>query len=363
MAVETKFFAVATNPLTLQEKKLPAVILLKEERHPASIVPTTVFSDKSPNPFLLVIARLPAEPKWDDRLVIQMEKEEHHFELKVIYPQAGHLLELKEEKLSFWLKRFEGPAEEMLLALADLAGIRGLRQENLTEFCRLSPPELRHLAMKLEREGLIHILEFSPLFLISQRSFSYLVEKIYAYVKKYHEKRPAETGVSFKKIKDRFSLPRQILLLALNWLAKNGQVVLEGENVSLVGFETRLSPEEAEVMKTVEQLLHQEKFSSSSFDELVKRFKIHPSRLNTMLDLLLRQKKIVKSQEGFLLHSEWLESLKRQLTELKRKGQTELTVGDFKRLTGLTRKYAIPLLEFLDEQGLTRRVGNKRIIV
>ncbi|MGB4705558.1 MAG: SelB C-terminal domain-containing protein, partial [Candidatus Saccharicenans sp.] len=108
---------------------------------------------------------------------------------------------------------------------------------------------------------------------------------------------------------------------------------------------------------------HEEKFSSSSYEELLKKFRIHPSRLNTLLDMLLRQKKIVKSQEGFLLHAEWLEELKQKLADLKRQGQKELTVGDFKKLTGLTRKYAIPLLEFLDELGLTSRVGNKRIIL
>jgi len=82
-----------------------------------------------------------------------------------------------------------------------------------------------------------------------------------------------------------------------------------------------------------------------------------------LLDLLLRQKKIVKSQEGFLLHADWLENLKHQLALMKERGQNELSVGDFKKLTGLTRKYAIPLLEFLDELGLTRRVGNRRLIL
>jgi selenocysteine-specific elongation factor len=238
-----------------------------------------------------------------------------------------------------------------------------LRQEDISLFCRLKPPQLRQLAMNLEKEGQVYILEFSPLFLLTQRSFNFLVDRIYDYVESYHRKRPQEAGVPFKKIKERFSLPKQILLLALNRLAKDGKVVLTEKTVTLSGFETRLAAEEAEVMKAVENLLRQEKFSSSSFDQMAKKFKIHPSRFNTLLDLLLRQKKIVKSQEGFWLHSDWLKSLKAQLAELKANGQRDLTVGEFKRLTGLTRKYAIPLLEFLDELGLTRRIGNKRLII
>jgi selenocysteine-specific elongation factor len=141
------------------------------------------------------------------------------------------------------------------------------------------------------------------------------------------------------------------------------QVVLDGELASAGNFQVKFSAEEDKVMKAIERLFLEKKFSSASFEELVKKFKIHPSRLNTMLGLLLQKQKIVQSKDGFILHSQWLEELKSQVAQMKRKGKTELTVGEFKKMTGLTRKYAIPLLEFLDELGLTRRMGSKRAIL
>ncbi len=322
-----------------------------------------MISGRSGQPYLLVTSRLPESPAWNEQLEFQPAGSSEPLGLRVICPEAGRLKKAREGKLAARLDRLSGSEEEMLLALADEAGVRGLRQEDLAAFCRLAPAELRRLAMNLEKEGQVYILEFSPLFLLSQRSFTFLLEKIAGYVESYHQKRPAEIGVPWKKIKERFGLPRPILLLALNRLARDGKVILEGELVTLSNFQTRLSGEEAAILRDIESLLRQEKFSSSSFDQLVKKFNLHPSRLSTLLDLLLRQKKIVKSREGFLLHADWLENLKQQLYLRKERGQRELSVGDFKKLTGLTRKYAIPLLEFLDELGLTRRVGNRRLIL
>lgn len=360
---ETSFYAASEGMALQPGQELSGKLLLPGRKCPASTRATSTSSSLSGQPYLLVTSRLPEPPAWNDRLQFQPTGHSESIILRVIYPEAGRLKKASEAKLVAKLDRLAGSDQEMLLALTDEAGVRGLRQEDLAVFCRLTPVELRRLAMNLEKEGQVYILEFSPLFMLSKRSFNFLLGKIAGYVESYHQKRPAETGVPLKKIKERFGLPRPILLLALSRLARDGKVVIEGELVTLSSFQTRLSVEEAAILKDIENLLLQEKFSSSSFDQLLKKFRLHPSRLTTLLDLLLRQKKIVKSQEGFLLHADWLENLKQQLALMKARGQKELSVGDFKKLTGLTRKYAIPLLEFLDELGLTRRLGNRRLIL
>jgi len=360
---EDNFYALVDPSPLLLGKQLEGSILISAKRYLATFKTTRIVSEIHQRPYVSVKARLPQEVSWGEKFSAELENFEPVFELLVVYPQAERLRKLKTEKLIPFLDRLTGPAEQMLLALADEAGIRGLRQEEIVEFCRLKPAELQRLAMNLEKEGQIYILEFSPLFLLSQRSFKFLTRKIFSYLQSYHQKRPQEIGVSKKKLKERFSLPKQILFLALNRLAKGNQIMLNGEIVSTSDFQTELSVEEDKVMEAVEKLFLEEKFSSASFDELVKKFKIHPSRLNTMLDLLLQKKKIVQSKDGFMLHYQWLEELKNKLTKMKRKGQTELTVSDFKKMTGLTRKYAIPLLEFLDELGFTKRTGPKRLIL
>jgi selenocysteine-specific elongation factor len=78
------------------------------------------------------------------------------------------------------------------------------------------------------------------------------------------------------------------------------------------------------------------------------------------VDILIERKKVVQSKEGFFLHASWLDEV---VAKIRSTGRKELNVGEFKDLTGLSRKFAIPLLELLDEMGVTRRRGATREIL
>ncbi len=101
-------------------------------------------------------------------------------------------------------------------------------------------------------------------------------------------------------------------------------------------------------------------FGQVSLDDLRKKFHLTPARLRKLLDVLMERKTIVEARDGFLLHSRWLDDV---VKKVRASGKRELTVADFKALTGLTRKYAIPLLELLDGMGVTRRKGAVRDIL
>jgi selenocysteine-specific elongation factor len=78
--------------------------------------------------------------------------------------------------------------------------------------------------------------------------------------------------------------------------------------------------------------------------------------------LLLRDKVLVKVSDELVFHSSALQQLRKQMASQKAKSPN-IDVGRFKELTGVSRKYAIPLLEYLDRERVTRRVGNERIIL
>jgi len=79
-----------------------------------------------------------------------------------------------------------------------------------------------------------------------------------------------------------------------------------------------------------------------------------------MLSFLIEKKKIVQGKDGLILHSRWLDEI---ISKIRKSRKRELSVADFKEMTGLTRKYAIPLLELLDQMGVTRRKGSLREIL
>jgi selenocysteine-specific elongation factor len=216
------------------------------------------------------------------------------------------------------------------------------------------------LSRVLEEEGELKILSFSPLHLLAQTSFDYLCDQILAYLSNFHSKNPGEIGAHVDSIGVRFKLHPRIVSLALKQLTRAGKVNEYGGLISQIGFQVQLSPEEEELLKDLEKMSLKGELHSTSFEELKKRFRLSTKNLNRMLDFLVERKKIVKGRDGYIIHSSWLEEL---IQKLKNSGKRELSISEFKAMTGLSRKYAIPLLELLDQMGVTRRRGSGREIL
>ena len=96
--------------------------------------------------------------------------------------------------------------------------------------------------------------------------------------------------------------------------------------------------------------------------EVLAGLKIDKGRAQRLVTLLLREKTLVKLGDDLVFHQKALQWLRSSLAEQKSKSQ-KIDVAKFKDLTGVSRKYAIPLLEYLDREHVTRRVGDERIIL
>ena len=90
--------------------------------------------------------------------------------------------------------------------------------------------------------------------------------------------------------------------------------------------------------------------------------KVDKARAQKIVTLLLRDKTLVKITDDLVFHGKALEILKDMIARYKTKSP-KINVTQFKDLTGVSRKYAIPLLEYLDREHVTRRVGDERIIL
>jgi selenocysteine-specific elongation factor len=149
-------------------------------------------------------------------------------------------------------------------------------------------------------------------------------------------------------------------VLALKHLSRAGQISESERSVALRDFYPLPSPEEEKLLEDMEEMYLEGEFHSVSLEEMQKRFRLSKKRLNRMLSFLVERRKIVLGKDGFLLHSRWWDEVIQAIRSSEKK---ELSVYDFKQMTGLTRKYAIPLLELLDQMGVTRRRGPTREII
>jgi len=311
-------------------------------------------------PFVRVLTDRPADVKWADPFEVRTARGGVLGRGKCLYPGAPAPQELRLARRKALLVRLDLGEKDMILALAEFGGLKGLMGENLDDFCRLSRSRVETLARALEEEGKVRILGFSPVRLISQASLDLLRGRIVSFLIQYHKKHPAQRGAPLENLETRFEAPRTVLVLALRLLAKEGRVVEEAGIVRLPDFRIPLSAADEQTLSALEAMVLSGELGSVNFDDIREKLKLTPIKLQTLLAVLAERKKIVEGIDGFILHSRWLDEI---IAKVRGSGKRELTVADFKVMTGLSRKYSIPLLELLDSMGITRRKGSVRDIL
>ncbi|HEV2116679.1 MAG TPA: SelB C-terminal domain-containing protein, partial [Terriglobales bacterium] len=96
--------------------------------------------------------------------------------------------------------------------------------------------------------------------------------------------------------------------------------------------------------------------------DVLAALRVDKARAQKIVTLLLRDKVLVKISDDLVFHRLALEELRQRISAYKAK-TAKIGVAEFKDLTGVSRKYAIPLLEYLDRERVTRRVGDQREIL
>jgi selenocysteine-specific elongation factor len=158
-------------------------------------------------------------------------------------------------------------------------------------------------------------------------------------------------------------LPRRASDLSdvyLRWLEAAKVLVVQGDQVSLPGREVKLSGEESQLSRAFLAKVEAEGLTPPSPNELGAQLGAKRQILEGVLGFLVTQGKLVRLPSGLVLSAAAMEKLRQDLSAT---GWEEFSVADFKDRFGLSRKWAIPLLEYLDSCSFTRRVGNLRQII
>jgi selenocysteine-specific elongation factor len=145
-----------------------------------------------------------------------------------------------------------------------------------------------------------------------------------------------------------------------DWLRDEKVLVIESGQVSIPGRTADLSAEESHLTQQLLTLFEEGGLSPPSPLDLKQATAAKPQVIEGIIRYLRQGKKLVQLPGGLLIATSAIEAVCRELAS---SGETEFSVGDFKNRFGLSRKWAIPLLEHLDSIGFTRRVGNSRQIV
>ena len=257
-----------------------------------------------------------------------------------------------------------GVAEEILAAMTERA-LFGLTFEEIVARTGWMEKEIRDALRKLSARAQVKVVTDEPLVLVSGKLFDEVCKKIFEKVEKFQKENPLLPGIPREDL--RASLGKRVRTEtfrgALEELTAQRKLDAHGELVKKAGSEIALLPEEASAKEQIEAAFASAGLAVPSVKEVLSKLPVEAKRAEKLLQILLREKSLVRVSAELIFHRHALAQLKEQLSAYKRAKGDRITVPIFKELTGITRKFAIPLLEYLDRERVTRRAGDERVIL
>jgi selenocysteine-specific elongation factor len=271
----------------------------------------------------------------------------------------------------------EGAQIEKLLAAFE----RGQRDEILAALCEAQPdgfdlpqlivrtgwqePAAREAVVMLARAGRVRVLSEQPLLFASAAQVAQCVAGIARQLDAFHKANPLVEGIPKEDLRERVApgLRAEIFRAALEEAVRTRQASVAGDLVKRAGREVTLQPEETRARQQIEQEFARAGLTVPPVKEVLAKLAVDARRGQKILQLLLRDQTLVKVSEDLLFHRTAMDRLRELLAAYKQQKGERISVPAFKDLAGISRKYAIPLLEYLDRARVTRRVGDERVIL
>jgi selenocysteine-specific elongation factor len=178
----------------------------------------------------------------------------------------------------------------------------------------------------------------------------------------FHAREPLKPGMSKEELRTRLgSLEERVFLALLDRFAAAGVLVVDKDKVRGAGHAIRLTPDQQAASDRIEAEFREAGVAPPSLDEAFAKLGLAGAAAQAMAQLLVEGRRLVRIREGLYFHAEPLQEAVGRVVAFLREHRA-ITPQEIKDLLGISRKYAIPLLEWLDAQRLTIRVGDKRVL-
>jgi selenocysteine-specific elongation factor len=256
-----------------------------------------------------------------------------------------------------------GTREEILTAFAEAAP-QGLSLSQVTARTGWSEAEVQKTAKNLVAAKRLRVIGEQPFMIASAKLVATYAANLRTALENFHQANPLSPGIPKQDLRGRAGKNRaEIFTAALDDLVKTGVVTVSGDLVQRAGREIALSAEEAKAKELIEKEFERAGLTVPSFATVLEKLPVESKRAQKILQILLREKVLIKVTDELIFHRAAVAQLRELLAKYHKERGNKLPIPVFKELTGITRKYAIPLLEYLDRERVTRRVGDERVIL
>jgi selenocysteine-specific elongation factor len=282
----------------------------------------------------------------------------------VLDPSARRPLSRDTGRIKFLETLRDGSPDEVLAAMVARAPM-GLRHEEIAAHTGWRETEIEEAIKALSSSNVVKAIGEERPLLISASAFEGLRSAITEKIDRFQRENPLMPGIAREDLRSSIGrrVKPEVFRAALADLTAQKKLDVQGEIVKRAGSGITLQPDEQAAKGKIEAAFRAGGLAVPAVKDVLAGLSVEAKRAEKLLHMLLREKSLIRVSPDLIFHQTALAHLKEQLSAYKKSKGERISVPAFKDLTGITRKYAIPLLEYLDRERVTRRAGDERVIL
>jgi len=257
----------------------------------------------------------------------------------------------------------KGSLQEKISVILERAGFSGINLYCLAFRLGIEAKKIREALENLLASKKSFLLDNEDTTVISAKFFNQLDKIIIGEVTEYHKKNPLKGGISKEELKVSLgnNVSAKLFNMVLGSLNKEGNIVSDRDNVRLTKHQVELAGDLDSLRRDIARIYKEAGLTPSSLSEVINKFSDRKTKAQNIINLMLKEGDLIKINEELCFSREVLNNLRNNYKAMLVK-DGKATPASFKDLTGLSRKYIIPLMEYFDMNKLTIRVGDHRIL-
>ncbi|MCY3824499.1 MAG: selenocysteine-specific translation elongation factor [Nitrospinae bacterium] len=257
---------------------------------------------------------------------------------------------------------YQGDETERLLILLRDSRLNGVELEDITGRLTLKPSDIQKIIQELSAHGEVQIIDQANFFSMTRAHFKTAQNNILSFLSNYHAENPLRTGAPREEVRGKAGdINEKIFAAALKHLNESNEIVENGAILRLASHSVEIDETLGEVKTKLETIFKNAHFQPPSVEDA---FSLNGGQGNSnqnALQILIDEGALLRLKDNIIYHENALSEAEKFLREHLSQNN-EITAAEFRDLLGITRKHAIPLLEYFDTARITLRVGDKRVI-
>jgi selenocysteine-specific elongation factor len=255
-------------------------------------------------------------------------------------------------------------SEQKLLMLVEECGVKGITADQLAARTGVFSKKLKKQLQHPVSTGALLMIDSDSQRILAASVAQDIQRQITDLLANFHRINPLKTGLAKEEIRSQLrpAVDQKVLQTVLAGLVKKGVIEQDGAEIKVSGHTVTLQVNEQEMEQKIGKLYRDAVLTPPNLKEVLAAFDQFPERqIRQVIDLLLTKGTLIKINESLCFHAPAIQALQEEVAAFIRR-EGEIDAQRFKDLTGLTRKFSIPLLEYFDKIKLTIRIDDKRVL-